>query len=137
MAGRRDEVFLVSKVLPEHATRAGTIEACERSLKRLDTDRIDLYLLHWRGSVPFVETLAAFERLKRDGKIRHHGVSNFNAEDMNEWVGLAGGKSVATNQILYHLGRRRPKNDLIPSSREPSGRSLFASICPRAVLSSE
>src|SRR5207253_5464534 len=109
--GRRDEVFLVSKVYPHNASRRGVVAACERSLKRLDTDRIDLYLLHWRGNVPFVETLAAFERLKRDGKIRHHGVSNFNAEDMNEWVGLAGGKSVATNQILYHLCRRGPEYD--------------------------
>src|SRR5207302_9019099 len=83
-AGRRDRLFIVSKVLPYNASQKGTIEACERSLKRLDTDRIDLYLLHWRGSMPFAETLAAFERLKRDGKIRHHGVSNFNAEDMNE-----------------------------------------------------
>src|SRR5438128_3715950 len=96
--GLRDNLFIVSKVLPYNASQKGTIEACERSLKRLNTDRIDLYLLHWRGSVPFAETLAAFQRLTRDGKIRHHGVSNFNTDDMKEWVGLAGGETVATNQ---------------------------------------
>lgn len=118
VAGRRDELFIVSKVLPYNASRKGTIEACERSLKRLKTDRIDLYLLHWRGAAPFAETLAAFERLKRDGKIRHHGVSNFNTDDMREWVSLAGGDTVASNQILYHLGRRGPEYDLIPWCRE-------------------
>ena len=117
-AGRRHELFIVSKVLPYNASRQGTIEACERSLKRLNTDRIDLYLLHWRGSVPFAETLAAFERLQRDGKIRHHGVSNLNTDDIKEWVSLAGGESVASNQILYHLGRRGPEYDLIPWCRE-------------------
>src|SRR6185436_21130052 len=84
IAGRRDEVFLVSKVLPENATRKGTIAACERSLKRLGTDRIDLYLLHWRGPPPLAETLAAFETLIQDAKIRYWGVSNFDADDMEE-----------------------------------------------------
>ena len=116
--GRRDKLFIVSKVLPYNASRRGTIEACERSLKRLKTDRIDLYLLHWRGSHPFAETLAAFERLQRDGKIRHHGVSNFDRGDMEEWVRLGGGTAVASNQILYNLTRRGPEFDLIPWCRE-------------------
>lgn len=116
--GRRDDLFIVSKVLPYNASRNGTIEACERSLKRLKTDRIDLYLLHWRGSHPFAETLAAFERLQRDGKIRHHGVSNFDRGDMEEWARLDAGKSVASNQILYNLTRRGPAFDVIPWCRE-------------------
>ena len=114
----RDKLFIVSKVLPYNASRKGAIEACERSLKRLKTDRIDLYLLHWRGSHPFAETLAAFDTLKRDGKIRHHGVSNFGLDDMKEWVGLGGGETVATNQILYNLTRRGPEYDLIPWCRQ-------------------
>ena len=117
-AGLRDRLFIVSKVLPYNASRQGVVEACERSLKRLKTDRIDLYLLHWRGSVPFAETLAGFERLKRDGKVRHHGVSNLNTEDMKEWIGLAGGETVAANQILYNLSRRGPEWELIPWCRE-------------------
>jgi diketogulonate reductase-like aldo/keto reductase len=118
MGGNRDKLFIVSKVLPYNASQKGTIEACERSLKRLKTDRIDLYLLHWRGSHPFAETLAAFDRLQRDGKIRHHGVSNFDRGDMAEWVRLDPGKSVASNQILYNLTRRGPEFDLIPWCRE-------------------
>src|ERR1700732_3337673 len=86
--GQRDRLFIVSKVLPNNASRTGVPAACERSLKRLRTDRIDLYLLHWQGSVPLAETIAGFARLQQDGKIRHHGVSNFNTEDMQEWVGL-------------------------------------------------
>ena len=117
-AGLRDRLFIVSKVLPHNASRKGVVEACERSLKRLKTDRIDLYLLHWRGSVPLAETIAGFARLQRDGKIRHHGVSNFSTEDMTEWVGLAGGETVASNQILYNLGRRGPEFELIPWCRE-------------------
>jgi len=116
--GLRDSLFIVSKVLPYNASQKGVIEACERSLKRLKTDHIDLYLLHWRGSVPFAETLAGFARLKRDGKIRHHGVSNFNTDEMQEWVELAGGETVASNQILYNLGRRGPQYELIPWCRE-------------------
>src|SRR5437588_8530370 len=96
-AGQRDKLFIVSKVLPYNASRQGVVDACERSLKRLKTDRIDLYLLHWRGSVPLSETLAGFAQLRRDGKIRHHGVSNFNTDDTQEWVGIAGGDSVASN----------------------------------------
>jgi diketogulonate reductase-like aldo/keto reductase len=116
--GRRDELFIVSKVLPYNASQRGTIEACERSLKRLKTDRIDLYLLHWRGSHPFAETLAAFERLREQGKIRHHGVSNFDRADLEEWVRVPGGANVATNQILYNLTRRGPEFDVIPWCRE-------------------
>ena len=116
--GQRDRLFIVSKVLPYNASQKGVIEACERSLKRLKTDRIDLYLLHWRGSVPLAETLAAFMRLQRDGKIRHHGVSNFDLDDMQEWVGLSGGDTVAANQILYNFQRRGPEWELIPWCRE-------------------
>jgi len=117
MQGRRDGLFIVSKVLPYNASRRGTIDACERSLKRLKTDHIDLYLLHWRGSHPFAETIAAFEKLKQDGKIRHHGVSNFDRNDMEEWV-RNGGEAVASNQILYNLSRRGPEWDVIPWSRQ-------------------
>jgi diketogulonate reductase-like aldo/keto reductase len=123
--GRRDGLFIVSKVLPYNASAKGTVEACERSLKRLQTDRIDLYLLHWTGSHPFAETLAGFEQLKRQGKIRHHGVSNFDRKDMEEWVRLAGGDTVASNQILYNLARRGPEYDLIPWCRE-RGISIMA-----------
>ncbi len=116
--GQRDQLFIVSKVLPYNASQKGVVEACERSLRRLKTDRIDLYLLHWRGSVPLAETLAGFVRLQRDGKIRHHGVSNFDLDDMQEWVGLAGGEDVAANQILYNLSSRGPEWELIPWCRE-------------------
>jgi diketogulonate reductase-like aldo/keto reductase len=119
-AGLRERLFIVSKVLPYNASQKGVIEACERSLKRLKTDCIDLYLLHWRGSVPLAETIAGFARLQRDGKIRHHGVSNFGTEDMQEWVGLSGGETVAANQILYNLSRRGPEFELIPWCRERS-----------------
>ena len=118
VGSNRDGLFIVSKVLPYNASRDGTIAACEQSLRRLKTDRIDLYLLHWRGSHPFEETLAAFDKLQRDGKIRHHGVSNFGLDDMKEWVGLAGGKTVTSNQILYNLTRRGPEYDLVPWCRE-------------------
>jgi diketogulonate reductase-like aldo/keto reductase len=117
-AGLRDRLFIVSKVLPYNASQNGVVAACERSLKRLRTDRIDLYLLHWRGSVPLADTLAGFERLRRDGKIRHHGVSNFNTDDLGEWVALSGGETVAANQILYNLSRRGPEWELIPWCRE-------------------
>ncbi len=116
--GRRDEVFLVSKVYPHNATRAGAVAACERSLKRLRTDRIDLYLLHWRGAHPLVETIAGFEALKRAGKIRRWGVSNLDVADMEELVGPAGGKAVAANQVLYNLGRRGIELTLLPWCRE-------------------
>lgn len=117
IAGRRDEVFLVSKVLPGNATRSGTIAACERSLKRLGTDRIDLYLLHWRGRTPFAETIAAFEALQDAGKIRHWGVSNMDVDDMSEIARASGGDAMATNQVLYNLTRRGIEYDLLPQAQ--------------------
>jgi len=116
--GLRDELFIVSKVYPHNASRAGVVAACERSLARLRTDRIDLYLLHWRGSIPLAETLAGFEQLVDDGKIRYYGVSNFDRADMAEWVALQGGQTVAANQVLYNLSRRGPEWDLLPWCRE-------------------
>lgn len=116
IAGRRDEVFLVSKVLPSNASRAGVKRSCENSLSRLATDRIDLYLLHWPGSVPLSETVEAFEALKKAGKIRHWGVSNFDTDEMEDLVGLADGANVQTNQVLYNLSRRGPEFDLAPWS---------------------
>jgi diketogulonate reductase-like aldo/keto reductase len=117
IAGRRDGLFLVSKVLPENSSRKDTIAACERSLKRLRTDRIDLYLLHWRGSTPLSHTLEAFMQLQRGGKIRHWGVSNFDTDDMDELMALQGGNACATNQVLYNLKRRRIEYDLVPFCR--------------------
>jgi diketogulonate reductase-like aldo/keto reductase len=117
IAGRRDEVFLVSKVLPSNARRDATIRACEASLRRLGTDRIDLYLLHWRGGTPLSETLEAFDSLTRSGKIRLWGVSNFDPDDMAELEGLPRGRGVATNQVLYNLTRRGIEHDLLPSCR--------------------
>jgi diketogulonate reductase-like aldo/keto reductase len=113
VAGIRDKVFIVSKVYPHNASRKGTLAACERSLKRLRTDRIDLYLLHWRGSHPQSDTVAAFEQLKKDGKIRHWGVSNFDTDDMDELRAVPGGTDCATNQVLYHLGSRGIDFDLV------------------------
>ena len=114
IAGRRDDAFIVSKVYPHNASRKGVVAACERSLKRLGTDRIDLYLLHWRGNVPFAETIGGFEALQAAGKIRHFGVSNFDIADMHEWWAQAPGRAVAANQILYNLTRRGPEWDLLP-----------------------
>ncbi|MEZ0170132.1 aldo/keto reductase [Microvirga sp. TS319] len=110
----RDRLFLVSKVYPHHASRTGVIEACERSLRRLKTDRLDLYLLHWRGGVPLEETVSGFEELRRAGKIRHWGVSNFDTDDMEELFDAEGGTNCATNQVLYNVTRRGPEYDLIP-----------------------
>lgn len=118
IAGRRDGLFIVSKVYPHNATRKGAVAACERSLKRLRTDRIDLYLLHWRGSVPFADTMAAFRELQRSGKIRHYGVSNLDRDDMEELAQVPGGDGVQTNQVLYNLGRRGIEWDLLPWLRE-------------------
>ena len=112
--GRRERVFLVSKVYPHHASRTGTAAACERSLKRLDVDCLDLYLLHWRGDAPLSETIEAFERLQAQGKIRHWGVSNLDSVDMKELVEQAGGERVAVNQVLYNLSRRGVEWDLLP-----------------------
>ncbi|MEK0082737.1 aldo/keto reductase [Benzoatithermus flavus] len=116
--GRREEVFLVSKVYPHNASRTGAIAACERSLKRLGTDRIDLYLLHWRGRHPLAETVAAFERLKRDGKIRHWGMSNLDADELEELWAVPDGSSCAADQVLYNLARRGIEWDLLPWCRE-------------------
>jgi diketogulonate reductase-like aldo/keto reductase len=118
IAGRREEVFLVSKVYPHNASAKGTVAACERSLKRLGTDRLDLYLLHWRGGVPLAETVAAFEGLIKAGKIRRWGVSNLDADDMDELRGVLDGGNVAVNQVLYNLGRRGIEWDLVPDLAE-------------------
>jgi diketogulonate reductase-like aldo/keto reductase len=117
IAGRRDEVFLVSKVLPHHATRRGTIAACNASLKRLNTDRLDLYLLHWREDTPLDETLEAFDALIRARKIRFWGVSNFDVGDMEELIDIPGGAFVATDQVLYNLTRRGIELNLLPWCR--------------------
>jgi diketogulonate reductase-like aldo/keto reductase len=114
LAGERERIFLVSKVYPHNAGRQGVVEACERSLRRLKTGCIDLYLLHWRGSVPLEETVAGFEELRRSGKIRHWGVSNFDVADMEELLGVSAGENCATNQVLYNVTRRGPEFDLIP-----------------------
>jgi diketogulonate reductase-like aldo/keto reductase len=114
IAGRRDEIFLVSKVLPSNASRRGTITACERSLARLKTDRLDCYLLHWRGSYPLAETVAAFEQLVSTGKIRSWGVSNFDSSDLDEMLGVAGEGKIACNQVLYHLQERAIEHAVIP-----------------------
>jgi diketogulonate reductase-like aldo/keto reductase len=118
IAGRRDEVFLVTKVLPSNASRHGTIEACERSLKRLQTDRIDLYLLHWRGRLPLDKTIEAFEELIAAGKIGGWGVSNFDVVDLAEVVTVAGGGNVQTDQVLYNLAHRGIEFDLVPWCRD-------------------
>jgi diketogulonate reductase-like aldo/keto reductase len=118
IAGRRDEVFLVSKVYPHNASRKGAIAACERSLKRLATDRIDVYLLHWRGGEKLADTIAAFETLQRDGKIGSYGVSNFDTDDMEELWQVPGGSAATTNQVLYNLTRRGAEWDLLPWCRE-------------------
>jgi len=118
LTGRRGQVFLVSKVLPSHASRAGTVAACERSLRRLRTDRIDLYLLHWRGSFPLAETIEAFAALARAGKIRQWGVSNLDVADLEELAASAGGAGAQTDQVLYNLGRRGVERDLLPWCRQ-------------------
>jgi diketogulonate reductase-like aldo/keto reductase len=118
IAGRRQEVFLVSKVLPQHATARGTIAACEGSLRRLNTDVIDLYLLHWRGSEPLSETLDGFASLIEAGKIRYWGVSNFDVADLQELMALPTGDEVTTNQVLYNLTRRGIEQDLLPMCQD-------------------
>jgi diketogulonate reductase-like aldo/keto reductase len=114
IAGKRDGLFLVSKVLPSNASRRGTITACERSLKRLKTDRLDCYLLHWRGSYPLQDTVAAFDELIAAGKIRSWGVSNFDADDLGELLAVAGKGKIACNQVLYHLQERAIEHAVIP-----------------------
>jgi diketogulonate reductase-like aldo/keto reductase len=117
IAGRRDEVFLVSKVLPSHASRRDTAQACAGSLRRLRTDHLDLYLLHWRGNVPLVETVEAFDRLVNEGRIRSWGVSNFDVTDMTDLASIDGGEHVAADQVLYNLARRGIELDLLPWCR--------------------
>jgi diketogulonate reductase-like aldo/keto reductase len=128
IAGARDKVYLVSKVLPHNASRKGTIDACEQSLQRLKTDRIDLYLLHWRGSYPLADTVAAFERLESDGKIGAWGVSNFDVDDMAELKRTSNGDRCAANQVLYHLGSRGIEWQLLPDSQR-AGMPIMA-YCP-------
>ena len=118
IAGRRDAVFLVSKVLPHNASRQGTVAACERSLRALGTDRLDVYLLHWRGPHPLAETFAAFERLQQDGKIRAWGVSNFDVDDLDEALAVAGPGRIACHQVLCHLGERAIEHAVIPWCRQ-------------------
>lgn len=120
LQGRRNEAFIVTKVYPHNASKAGTVAACERSLRRLRTDRIDLYLLHWRGSVPLAETMQALMALQKAGKIRHYGVSNLDLSDMRELWKVPGGQGVQTNQLLYNLTRRGIEWDLLPWLRERS-----------------
>jgi diketogulonate reductase-like aldo/keto reductase len=118
IAGRRDDIFLVSKVLPSNDSRRGTITACERSLTRLKTDRLDCYLLHWRGAYPLAETVAAFEQLVDAGKIRSWGVSNFDVDDLDELLEVAGEGRIACNQVLYHLRERAIEHAVIPWCRQ-------------------
>jgi diketogulonate reductase-like aldo/keto reductase len=114
LAGRRDQVFLVSKVLPRNASRAGTVRACEQSLRRLGTDHVDLYLLHWREDLPLADKIAAFEELRAAGKIGAWGVSNFDADDLETALAIAGPGRIACNQVLYHLGERTIEHEVIP-----------------------
>jgi diketogulonate reductase-like aldo/keto reductase len=116
--GRRDEAFLVSKALPHHATHHGTLMACQSSLRRLDTDHLDLYLLHWRGQIPLSHTVEAFEQLVQGGKIRHWGVSNFDVVDMEELFSVEAGSNCATNQVLYNLAHRGIEFDLLKWCRQ-------------------
>jgi len=118
LIGRRDQAFIVSKVYPHNATRKGTIEACERSLQRLGTDRIDLYLLHWRSGNDIKQAIEGFSRLVEDGKIRYFGVSNFDRNDLDEWASIPGGDALAANQILYNLGRRWSEWDTLDWCRD-------------------
>jgi len=115
--GRRDAIFVVSKVYPHNAGRRSAIAACERSLERLGIDRLDLYLLHWRGDIPLAETVEAFERLKRDGKVARWGVSNFDVGDLDELAGLQGGRACAADQVLYHLAERGIEKGVLPHAR--------------------
>lgn len=116
--GRRDDCFLVSKAYPQNAGRRSAIQACERSLKRIGTDYLDVYLLHWRGGIPLSETVEAFETLRQQGKIRRWGVSNLDTDDMKELLSVPGGNACATDQVLYNLTRRGPEWDLLPWCRD-------------------
>jgi diketogulonate reductase-like aldo/keto reductase len=128
IAGRRDDAFVVSKVYPHNAGRKSAIAACERSLRRLNIDRLDLYLLHWPGRIPIAETVDAFERLRADGKIARWGVSNFDLDAMRKLDALPEGRHCATNQVLYHLGERGIEWDLLPWMRER--RMPVMAYCP-------
>jgi diketogulonate reductase-like aldo/keto reductase len=128
--GRRDSVYLVSKVLPQNATRAGTVKACEASLKRMKTDRIDLYLLHWQGSIPFAETLAGFDDLLKAGKIGGFGVSNLDLKDMGAWLALKNGDKCLVDQVMYSIGERGIDFDLLPWCLER--RIAVMAYCPLA-----
>lgn len=114
IGSRRNEIYLVSKVMPSHASRAGTIKACEQSLRRLRTDHLDCYLLHWPGNHPLADTIGAFEQLVEDGKIRAWGVSNFDASELQEAFDIAGPGKIACNQVLYHLAQRDIENEVVP-----------------------
>jgi aldehyde reductase len=142
IAGRRDDVFLVSKIYPQNATRRGTAKACERSLRRLRTDRLDLYLLHWRGSTPLAEVVEQLEALVQEGKVVRWGVSNFDVDDMDELYAAAGGVHVGANQVLYNLARREADWALLPWCRRhhvpvmaytPLGGSILKSRAVRGV----
>lgn len=130
LRGRREQALLVSKVYPWNAGEVDAIDACERSLRRLQTDYLDLYLLHWRGNIPLEETLRAMERLQQQGKIRYWGVSNFDNEDMAELWDEPGGNQCATNQVLYHLASRGIESDLLPACQQ-RGMPVMA-YCPLA-----
>ena len=132
--GVREKLFIVSKVYPHNASRKGAIAACERSLKRLGTDYLDCYLLHWPGEHPIAETVNAFEALKAQGKIRAWGVSNFDVDDMQELVSVSGGKDVATNQVLYNLSRRGVEFSLLPWQRERGVSTMAYSPIEQAQL---
>jgi aldehyde reductase len=134
LVGRRDQAFLVSKVYPHNASRQGAIAACERSLQRLKTDHIDLYLLHWRGPYPLAETVEAFEALQRAGKIRHWGVSNLDLTDMQELRRVPGGEACAANQLLYNLSRRGIEWDLLPWLRQQGVATMAYSPIEQARL---
>jgi diketogulonate reductase-like aldo/keto reductase len=143
IAGRRDEVFLVSKVLPENASRRGTVRACEASLKRLGTDRLDCYLLHWSGSHPLEDTIAGFEELVQQGKIRSYGVSNFDVGELEAALAIAGPGRIACNQVLYHLAERSIEHEVLPWCEEhgvavvgytPFGRAAFPPASGRTAL---
>lgn len=143
IAGRREEVFLVSKVLPENASRRGTVRACEASLKRLGTDRLDCYLLHWSGSHPLEDTIAGFEELVQQGKIRSFGVSNFDVPELEAALAIAGPGRIACNQVLYHLAERTIEHAVLPWCEAhgvavvgytPFGRAAFPPASGRAAL---
>ena len=136
IAGRRDGVFVVSKVYPHNASRTGAVAACERSLKRLKIDVLDLYLLHWRGSIPLAETVAGFEKLKADGKIRNWGVSNFDADDMARLGKVSPPDACVANQVLYHLGARGIEWKLLPDAgRDRIAVMAYSPLGQGAILS--